>query len=148
MKKYTTNNLDEAAYLVLKGHDFKLKGKSWTNTDFTFEVNKTLIKHKRAFWSNHATQVYLAQWLLVRTQLKYASRSQIIKPLKKKIDKDTINKMEYIWPESGDPYWFTTGNRVASSVFGRKNVAHTYRKAMGNCYRTKSQAQKALNEQN
>lgn len=130
--KYKTKSLDEAAFLSLKGHIPEIKVIGDRVSLFTFNVNKRLPDHLQAFWTKSA-QINLHSWLAVRQNIKHLC-----------IAEDKAEDSIELGLDSGSAYWYIANGLVLHAIYG-KNIIHKQRKLANNFYKTKVEAELALN---
>lgn len=143
IKKYSTQNLDEATYLVLNGIEcLDIEPVTYISTIFTFKENSYRKYWSNIFWTK-GTKVNVHLWLSVRSEMKNLGRSAL--PQKKASRRrmqaaDALKSPVPFNPKMGDAYWFPASRAtVAYNVFG-KDAFHQIRSMENKCFRTKDDA--------
>ena len=138
--KYDTNNIDEAAYLALQGYHFTVMRTGPISALFSFEKTEHFNEVRARFWKGEAT-VQLHSWLATRT----ASEKRMCRPgaSAKRVPSPPLVPAEretaaVVTPGFG--YWYHDGNKIKRALFGNRSL-HTSRRADGNFYRTREDAQ-------
>ena len=137
MKKYTTTNINEAAFYATKGFKFKSKSTGWTSGEFIFEIDKDFERYRKAFWSNSKTQVNLMQWLSIRNELKYSTRNDM------EAQKSIVLEG---FPQRGEMYYYKQSGKAMSAFFGLGSPIHQQRKDAGNVFKTREEAMRFSNK--
>ena len=138
--KYDTNNIDEAAYLALQGYHFTVTRTGPVSALFSFEKDQHFGEVRAKFWKGEAT-VQLHSWLATRTALKNECAGQAGSA--KRVPSPPLVPAELetaavVTPGFG--YWYHDGNTIKKAQFGNRSL-HTSRRAAGNFYRTREDAQ-------
>ena len=142
--KYDTNNLDEAAYLVLQGYPFTVTRTGPISALYSFETDEHFNEARAKFWKGEAT-VQLHCWLATRAALKNKCAGQALSA--KRVPSPSLVPAE---PETevvvtrGLSYWFRDGTAVKSEMYGNRPL-HRSRLAAGNFYRTQEDARNKRN---
>ncbi len=58
MSRYTTHNIDEATYLVMKGLKYKGQKLGIVSSNYTFEWTSQLERYRKEFWGKMLFQRY------------------------------------------------------------------------------------------
>lgn len=147
-KKYVSNNLNEAAYLVLKGLKCKSKYTGLVSATHSFEWTRTLERYRKEFWTT-GSKVSIHSWLATRQEIKNELRGQAnnehplsVKAQKKrrviatlKGDGDGLP----FQPKPGEKYYTKVDTNVFSFIYGDRGI-HLERASKGQCYKTKEEA--------
>lgn len=155
---YTTHNLDEAAFLIVKGMRCKPSARHRVAAEFKFEDTDELERYRRMFWTIGA-EVEIHSWLAVRQGLKNELRSQLTVVALKAgehpdlpMDEVYARAMEEKSPlpmvdiKTGETYWYVDKDKlvVCHATFSSEKAIHIERRAFANIYFTKGDAEMAL----
>jgi hypothetical protein len=137
--KYDTNNIDEAAYLALRGYHFAVTRTGPISALYSFEIDEHFNEVRAKFWKGEAT-VQLHSWLATRAALKNECAGQALSlkrassPPLVPADHETAAAVR-----TGQVYWFYDGDTIKGEMFGNGSL-HTSRLAAGNFYLTREDA--------
>ena len=138
--KYNTNNLDEAAYLALQGYRITVTRTGPISATFSFETDERFNEARATFWKGEVT-VQLHRWLATRAALKNECKGQALSA--KRVSSPSLvpaeRETETVLTK-GLVYWYYDGDTIKGAVYGNKSL-HTSRRAAGNFYRTREDAQ-------
>ena len=138
--KYDTNNLDEAAYLALQGYHFTVTRTGPISALFSFENDEHFNEVRAKFWKGEVT-VQLHSWLATRSALKNECKGQVL--LAKRVSSPSLVPAECETEAvltTGVVYWYYDGDTIKRALYGNKSL-HKSRRAAGNFYRTREDAQ-------
>lgn len=142
--KYNTNNLDEAAYLALQGYRITVTCTGPISATFSFETDERFNEARATFWKGEVT-VQLHRWLATRAALKNECKGQALSA--KRVSSPSLVPAERETEAvltTGLVYWYYDGDTIKGAVYGNKSPhtsLHTSRRAAGNFYRTREDAQ-------
>ena len=142
--KYDTNNLDEAAYLALQGYHITVTRTGPISATFSFETDERFNEVRATFWKGEVT-VQLHSWLATRAALKNECNGQALAA--KRVSSPSLVPAERETEAvltTGLVYWYYDGDTIKGAVYGKKSL-HTSRRAAGNVYRTREDAQHKRN---
>lgn len=150
IKSYKTHNLDEAAYLMLRGFRCESHSKTKTSAEFIFK-DAGIDSYIKDFWTR-GSLIELHSWLAVRQALKNEIKAQLyVQEMNHLTEtrgtvKDFLEDPTAYEPKTGEAYFYVLNGSVFHALYGN-SPAHELRVRSGNCFKTRNAALIAKNFQ-
>lgn len=148
MKKYRTHNLDETAFLVIKGFTPKIKAIDGVSSEFVFEMSPTLKRTVKDFYAT-SQKVIIHTWLATRQMIKKDTQTSLKLQIRMGTNRRklppspivlAIETANTFHPKVGDTYYYVDVNRqIINNVFMATRI-HQNRSLSNRCFRTKEEA--------
>lgn len=137
-----TQNLDEAVFLNIKGHQhIRIRAIADRHSEWTFEDCKSVERLSKEFWSG-APVVSLNKWIMIRYALKNEQKTLLAeKKPKKKTSRKTVGK----YPNEMEYYYKNNHGVACLGKYGKAPV-HEHRIANGNFFKTLEECKQAITD--